>query len=676
MKISRIKIGRWRNLADFEVEFDPNAEFICLVGENGAGKSNLLEAITYAAPHFGLTTNVSAKRPFPPHAAQPTNIAITLDLEDDSASHGLIAEGIDPTSVGLWDGTLTFQVESLQLEAGQPPPPPQVPQTFNSHGETFYAWGTVLAGGVPDATRAYELASRVVARHQQSERVLHLYIDAERVFPEFSITDAEVLERARQDDRAPAAIRQQAALATQNLYTEWMRSMLGERQRMQGEYYNVAQEASRGGEPIPPPTDPLNSYREALRSVLPHLEFKRLDLEARRLVFDSAGQELAYEHLSGGERELAFLIGQMERFGVKDGIFLLDEPELHLNAELLQRWLGYLRSSTASGQVLIATHSLEAVEAAGLASTFTLERDEDRIVRRAEPIGERPALVTLAPLLGTPAFSVSASTFVLIEGERAGRERERFVQVTGAEPTVRFIEAGGCRQVAARLAGLLLLAQETDEQVRAGAFVDRDHRSDEQVIAFEDAHAVSVLPVHEIENYFLHPDLLDALSAESGTTGDGHLLLREAADPRAGEWVWRRTLYQQDWHQVPARCLEIARSFAWEQIATDVSAAAQTMLEPYEQVESASGTASQRRAALAAAIRSYREAREERERLWREVEGKEVLANVADALGFKGPEALEGHAFRIWREGEVERPPEAESLNTYIDGLVALGRPG
>lgn len=673
MKISRIKIGRWRNLADFEVEFDPNAEFICLVGENGAGKSNLLEAVAYAAPHFGLTSSVSAKRPFPPDIAQPTDIAITLDLGDESAADGLISEGIDPTSVGLWDGTITLQVESHPLEPEQAPPPAQVPQTFTSNSGTFYTWGTVLAGGVPDPNHAYSLASRVIARHQQSERVLHLYIDAERVFPEFSITDAEVLERARQDDRAPAAIRHQATLATQNLYTEWMRSMLGERQRMQGEYYNAAQEASRDGEAIPPPTDPLDSYREALRAVLPHLEFKRLDLEARRLIFDSAGQELVYEYLSGGERELAFLIGQMERFGVKDGIFLLDEPELHLNAELLQRWLGYLRSSTASGQVLIATHSLEAVEVAGLASTFTLERDEDRIVRRAEPIGERPALITLAPLLGTPAFSVSASTFILIEGERAGRERERFVQVTGAAPTVRFIEAGGCGQVAARFAGLRLLAEEAEEQVRAGAFVDRDHRSDEQVGAFEAAHEVSVLPVHEIENYFLQPDLLDALSVEGGGAGDGYALLREAADARAGEWAWRRALFQQDWREVPDECIEIARNLAWEQIAADVSAAARTMLEPYEQVSNATGTPTHRRAALAAAIRSYREARDDRERLWKEVEGKEVLVAVADLFGFKGSETLEGHAFRIWRNGQVERPPESESLNTYIEGLVTHG---
>jgi hypothetical protein len=275
--------------------------------------------------------------------------------------------------------------------------------------------------------------------------------------------------------------------------------------------------------------------------------------------------------------------------------------------------------------------------------------------------------------LGTPAFSVSASTFVLIEGERAGRERERFVQVTGAAPTVRFIEAGGCGQVAARFAGLLLLAGEAEEQVRAGAFVDRDHRSDEQVGAFEAAHEVSVLPVHEIENYFLHPDLLDALSVEGSGAGDGHALLREAADARAGEWAWRRALYQQDWCEVPDECIEIARSLGWEQISADVSAAARMMLEPYEQLNNATGTPAQRRAALAAAIRSYREAREDRERLWKEVEGKEVLVAIANMFGFKGPETLEGHAFRIWRNDQVERPPEAQSLNAYIESLVTHG---
>lgn len=147
--------------------------------------------------------------------------------------------------------------------------------------------------------------------------------------------------------------------------------------------------------------------------------------------------------------------------------------------------------------------------------------------------------------------------------------------------------------------------------------------------------------------------------------------LLEAADRRAGEWVWRRVHYQQDWQEVPARCLEIARGLSWDQISADVSAAAKAILEPYEEVEGATGTTSQRRAVLAGAIREYREARGDRNRLWKEVEGKEVLGTIADMFGFKGPETLEGHAFRIWRKGQVERPSEVAPLKSYIEGLAA-----
>lgn len=54
MRITRIEIGRWRNLVDVTIDLGPAADFLCLVGENGAGKSHLLELLAYAAPRFGF----------------------------------------------------------------------------------------------------------------------------------------------------------------------------------------------------------------------------------------------------------------------------------------------------------------------------------------------------------------------------------------------------------------------------------------------------------------------------------------------------------------------------------------------------------------------------------------------------------------------------------------------
>jgi energy-coupling factor transporter ATP-binding protein EcfA2 len=325
----------------------------------------------------------------------------------------------------------------------------------------MYVHASVLAGGVADVNHSHQLAQRLISAQQTRDEVLHLYMDADRVFPTIDVSDADVLAHARQDPLAPQWARQQAAIATQNLYLDWMRAMLGAQQRLQSEFLEAAQRAEREGRPQPKPGDPLDSYRAALKRVLPHLQFVRLDQQLRRLIYDSAGAELPYEDLSGGERELAFLVGQIERFGIRQGLFLLDEPELHLNTELLRRWLDYLRTVTETGQVWIATHSLEAVETAGVSSTLVMDRGEDRMVRRIEPLGDRPALAALAPLLGTPAFSLVDTRFLLVEGDRPGRERERFVRILDANPNDRFLEAGGCREVLQRLAGLRLVASES-----------------------------------------------------------------------------------------------------------------------------------------------------------------------------------------------------------------------
>ncbi len=49
------------------------------------------------------------------------------------------------------------------------------------------------------------------------------------------------------------------------------------------------------------------------------------------------------------------MIGHLIRFRLRLGLSLLDEPELHLNAELLERWLDWA-AGKREGQIWIATH--------------------------------------------------------------------------------------------------------------------------------------------------------------------------------------------------------------------------------------------------------------------------------------------------------------------------------
>jgi hypothetical protein len=97
-----------------------------------------------------------------------------------------------------------------------------------------------------------------------------------------------------------------------------------------------------------------HSSTHITREIYTH-DFRGVDTRKRTVLFEVDGTSLTFDDLSGGEREIAFLLGQIERFRLRRGLLLIDEPELHLNPELLRRWLSYLRGTAESGQVWIAT---------------------------------------------------------------------------------------------------------------------------------------------------------------------------------------------------------------------------------------------------------------------------------------------------------------------------------
>ena len=135
-----------------------------------------------------------------------------------------------------------------------------------------------------------------------------------------------------------------------------------------------------------------------------------------------------------------------------DGLHWIDEPELHLNADLIRNWVTFLTSTIETGQIWLSTHSLEAVEATGQQSTFVLERNEgtrkvDSLVR----LDARPVLSALSRAVGTPAFSISRLRFVFVEGEEGIGEREQFRRLSAATEDVRFIECGSCSEVLRRV---------------------------------------------------------------------------------------------------------------------------------------------------------------------------------------------------------------------------------
>ena len=242
-----------------------------------------------------------------------------------------------------------------------------------------------------------------------------------------------------------------------------------------------------------------------------------LNSKKRTLLFDTTGLELTFDQLSGGEREIARK-GRLTASDCGMVSFLLDEPELHLNADLIRAWIAYLTGTFATGQIWLATHSLEAVEAAGQKATFVLERNEANTIRstvlRVSIRAQSSRLYHAR--LARPLFQFCNFCLFLWKVKRVLESESVSVSLLACHRTSALWNVAPGNEVLRRVTSIKAIASESQVGIRIGGVVDRDFRSDADSNALNDDYGVFVLPVHEVENYFLHPATLDVLLQQNG----------------------------------------------------------------------------------------------------------------------------------------------------------------
>lgn len=638
MRIRKIEINNWRNFKGVTIELPDTASLVCLVGANGTGKTHILELISACAHHIGLSAGIEIPRGNP-----------FEDTVRDFSVEFYLARGVsaaldkpigDPAAYAKWDRTITLKGNSKKP----------------------------FAGGVPDAGQATTLGSNIVNALRSSADIHHLVLDADRAFPKKTINSNQLAEayETKWDDANYSKGR--AFQPTRTMYDEWIKYCLARENKAANKLYQEARRAHEAGMEAPAFEDIFETYRKSLRQVMPHLLFSGVDTEKKAILFDTAGMQLRFDQLSGGEREISFLIGQIDRFGLRNGLFLLDEPELHLNPDLVRDWVTYLGNTVATGQVWLATHSLEAVEAAGLNSTILLERDEStRVVSSVGSLAQQPVLTSLSRAVGTPAFSISELRFVFIEGEEQIGERERYRKVTGLGTDTRFIECGSCSEVIRRLSTINGIAKEANQNIRIVGVIDKDWRSKAELDSLTAHKGLVALPVHEIENFFLHKETLSDLAGSLGQKAfDYDAVLLKACDERAGGWIIQSALSdesQRDISNLPGEARSLAYKKSWAIIEPDIDAA-------MEEIGSAAGFEPAEKTKLVQRLTTFAKIYQKKRAgpdLWKVCEGKEVMKAMAKALNFTGHHALEQAVVTYWNTDPIRLPAELAQFRSTLN---------
>ena len=645
MRIRNIRIKQWRNFENIELQLDHDAGLVCIVGANGTGKSHLLELIATCVHKLGLSQGVEIPRgdPFNDQHRFCLQFYLAEGIGDDIDSK-LQQE----SAFFKWDRTLTINSEN---------------------GPEIGCRTTIRAGGITDTNESENFAQCVVGQLQQSNAVHFLSLDADRAYPKKNLNVNQIAEAYEIDWEGVEYTKGRSYRKTSTLYDEWIKYFLAQENQSGTQLIKETRLARQSGAEDPKFKDHFLEYKDDLISVLPHLVFTGVDSKRHTLLFDTTNLELSFDQLSGGEREIAFLIGQVDRFGLRQGIFLLDEPELHLNTDLIRSWVAYLTNSVQTGQIWLATHSLEAVEAAGQQATFVLERNlVSKKVDSISRLDKRPILSALSRAVGTPAFSISQLIFVFIEGEEGIGERERFRKLAGLPQDIRFMECGSCNEVLRRVDMIKSLSKEAGVEIRIGGMVDRDFRSCREAKGMSDDR-IFVLPVHEVENFFLHPSTLQFLLKQNGKSElIATDLIRDTSDKRAGSWIFQNAMATNNakkLRKISSHVKEQAKSLSWVEIGDNQDAAIKKIIDS---TDFSNDEIKKFQNLLKISIATYKRNRTQ-DTLWKICEGKQAINDVACKCGYAGMRALELASFVAWNRPDVQISVE---LSKFRDFLLKL----
>jgi hypothetical protein len=171
MKLLQLKINKWRNLEGVVFDIPPEASLVCLVGENGTGKSNVLELASAVAHRAGIAPGVNMSRgdPFKEPCDLEARVRITATPEKYLPE--LLPEYV-PDEGLQWNG-------EIHLRANR--------------GADNVLQLSLSAGGFPEP-QATHLGQQIVNAVNQRKDTHHLYLDSDRSYPPLDIHGAHYAE--------------------------------------------------------------------------------------------------------------------------------------------------------------------------------------------------------------------------------------------------------------------------------------------------------------------------------------------------------------------------------------------------------------------------------------------------------------------------------------------------
>lgn len=442
MKIDYLEVrSRFKNLENVRIDFDDDSLMTVIVGRNGSGKSNVLEALVAIFRNLDLGET-------PPFAYE---IRYKLGMDDKARWITVNADPSRGTLSKQYDVKVSKSACNNDLESAQSVPMTKVERDKTGMAEYLPKYLFAYYSGPSDRLENYFRKHRTDFYRKLLKSEVDLQGDIRPLFYAKPFHSQFVLLAfflSSQDDKEKTFLREQLGIEGLDSVHFVMRKPNWANKQPKELFWGASgvvrdfldklfpyalapvkvtrqEDTSLTGSNIRNEffhlfLPDVESLREFAQGLSPDVFFKMLESTllseiisevSVRVKVTSSDEPLTFRELSEGEQQLLTVLGLLKFTGGRDSLFLLDEPDTHLNPAWAVKYLKFLREfvpNHETSHLLMVTHHPLAIAELDKKQIQVMWQDDSNQVHAQAP-AESPRGMGYGGILTSDMFGLRST---------------------------------------------------------------------------------------------------------------------------------------------------------------------------------------------------------------------------------------------------------------------------